>query len=542
MKCVLFVLLIACRATVPVVVETASVALVDAGAPERPVEVPARLQPKVFEETDTVVALSNERVGDAGVALSEQQVFPDEYSVEPGVFTFKGNPRRNGGAFGSIPEAPSALKVVWKQATLPGEAPWFGGSGWTGQAVVVKWPEVIRHSMTALGNSRFSKEPLTEVIQGSLDGHVHFFDLYTGRRTRKPIDTGNPIKGSVSLDPRAYPLLFVGQGIPQKKPIGLRVFNLISHEEVFFLSGKDELAPRKGWGAFDSSGLLNRNTDTYVVGGENGLVYLLKLNTVFDPMALSLSVNPQVLKYRYTDEKNEFLGVENSLSAFRNLIFFADNGGTIQSLDVRSMKPRWSFEAGDDTDASLALDLENEIPFIYTGTEVDKTGPAGNSVLRKINGLTGEVMWHREFKCTGAALPKKIDAGLFATPAIGTGNVSHLVFMTLSRCPGPENGLVVALEKTTGTTVWKKELPLFSWSSPLILVDEAQKRFVLQAGIGGVIRLLDATDGREVAHVKLEGDIESSPVVFDDRVVIGTRGGFVYGLQILNSIPNGNSK
>ena len=52
-------------------------------------------------------------------------------------------------------------------------------------------------------------------------------------------------------------------------------------------SGSDPAAPRAGWGAFDSSGLLNRATDTFVVGGENGLLYALAL--------LPVSIGPTVV-------------------------------------------------------------------------------------------------------------------------------------------------------------------------------------------------------------------------------------------------------
>jgi len=476
--------------------------------------------------------LEREVLLDAGVPRGEDQVFVEPYSQHDGVFTFRGGPSRKSSSVGVIPRNPKSLSIAWSLATGGGRAPWYGGSGWTGQSAIVKWPAVMRHSMGKLGALQ-KQDGFVEVIQGSLDGSVHFIDLATGKRSRPAIVTGNPIKGSVSLDPRGYPLLFVGQGIPQDRPIGLRVYELINHQEVFFLPGGDKEAPRREWGAFDSSGLLNRATDTYVVGGENGLLYLLKLNTVFDPLELTLQVSPQVARYRYRSPGNQNFGIENSLSAWRNLAFFADNGGTLQAVDLRTMTPRWKFEAGDDTDATLALDtMEPEHPALFTGTEVDKTGPKGDTWLRRLDALTGKVTWEVSYPCMGALEPKKIDAGVFATPVPGTGEVSELVFFVLSRCPGPENGVILALNKHTGAEVWRVDLPHFSWSTPALVEDEDGHPWLLHGGIGGVVRLLEATSGREVAHVQLEGDIESSPSVYGNRLVLGTRGNKIYALDV----------
>ena len=480
----------------------------------------------------SLVSLRRELIFDGGLALADTQTFPEPYSEHDGVFTFRGGPRRSGGAWGVIPKEPHELSVAWVVATEQSKAPWFGGSGWTGQPAIVRWPAVVRHSMPRLGRLR-QRDDFVEVIQGSLDGNVHFIDLATGKRSRPMLHTGNPIKGSVSVDPRGYPLLFVGQGIPENRPIGLRVFELINDTEVFFLPGSDRAAPRKGWGAFDSSGLLNRATDTYVVGGENGLIYLLRLHTNFDPLALTLDVKPEVARYRYKSPGNEHFGVENSLSVLQNLAFFADNGGTLQAVDLRSMTPRWKFEAGDDTDATLALELEDSGPKLYTGTEVDKTGPKGKSWLRRLDGLTGKPDWEKGYACQGAlGPPKKIDAGVFATPTLGTGEVNDLVFFVLARCPGPENGVLLALHKKTGKEEWRYEYPLFSWSTPTLLTDEEGHAWLLHGGIGGVVRLLEARTGLEVAKLQLEGDIESSPAVFGNRAVLGTRANRIYGIDI----------
>lgn len=477
-------------------------------------------------------ALRRELIFDGGLPLADAQTFPDTYSEHDGVFTFRGGPRRTGGAWGVIPREPHELSIAWVVTTEQSKPPWLGGVGWTGQPAIVRWPAVVRHSMTRLGSLR-QRDGFVEVIQGSLDGNVHFIDLETGKRSRPLLHTGNPIKGSVSLDPRGYPLLFVGQGIPENRPIGLRVFELINDTEVFFLPGSDKAAPRRGWGAFDSSGLLNRATDTYVVGGENGLLYLLRLHTDFDPLALTLHVAPEVARYRYKSLGNAHFGIENSLSALQNLAFFADNGGTLQAVDLRSMTPRWKFEAGDDTDATIALDLEPSGPKLYTGTEVDKTGPKGRTWLRRLDGLTGRPEWQKSYACQGASgPPKKIDSGVFATPTPGTGEVDDLVFYVLARCPGPDNGVLVALEKKTGREAWRYEFPLHSWSSPVLLFDEDGRAYLLHGGIGGVVRLLEARTGLEVAKVQLEGDIESSPAVFNGRAVLGTRANRIYGIDI----------
>lgn len=455
-------------------------------------------------------------------------MFPDRYSEVAGVLTFRGGPTRTGGAHGTRLIAERELEIAWTFKTGAGTPRWGGGAGWTGEPVVVRWPDVVRHTMPALGARRLDAG-LVEVIQGSLDGNVYFLDLATGRPTRAPLRTGNPIKGSVSLDPRGWPLLFVGQGIPGARPIGLRVYSLISQEEVFFLPGRDPAA-RRPWGAFDSSGLLNRDTDTFLVGGENGLVYLLELHTDFDPVAMSIAVAPRVVRYRFR-AATEREGIENSLAVHRNLAFFADNGGTVQALDLVTFRPVWALDAGDDTDASIVVDLEDGAPFLYTASEVDLQGERGRARLRKIDGLTGRVVWEHDVACRAERGARKIDAGVFATPLVGRGDVADRVLFTLSRCP--ERGAVIALSKADGRPLWTTALRTDAWSSPTAIADTASgKTWLLQGDRDGRLHLLDAGDGRIARTLRLDGTIEASPAVFDNLAVVGTRAGTIYGIRL----------
>ena len=194
-----------------------------------------------------------------------------EYTDVEGVTTFRGNNYRDSAAHGNIPDDPEELEIVWSVAVSQIDD--WGGVGWTGQCAIVRWPEEVVRIM----NVREEKQggPLTEVIYATLDGRIYFLDLYDGQATRPAINIGAPIKGSVTVDPRGYPLLYVGQGIPEvdgrSVDIGTRIFSLIDQELLFFLDGDDPFAQRS-WYAFDAAPLVDGATDTMLQVGENALI------------------------------------------------------------------------------------------------------------------------------------------------------------------------------------------------------------------------------------------------------------------------------
>ncbi len=60
----------------------------------------------------------------------------------------------------------------------------------------------------------------------------------------------------------------------------------------------------------------------------------------------------------------------------------------------------------------------------------------------------------------------------------------------------------------------------------------AGKTWIVQADRAGRLLLVDGADGRVAARLRLDANVEASPAVFDDTIVLATRGGTIYGIRI----------
>ena len=451
-----------------------------------------------------------------------------QYATVEGVTTFRGSNYRDGGSYGTIPENPSKLKVVWQKKI--GKLAGWGGVGWTGQASLVKWPEDVRSQMNITAEKK-AKSDLVEALYATLDGKIYFLDAEDGVATRDPIKVGAPIKGSLSVDPRGLPLLYCGQSIydvdGKRVDCGTRVWSLIDQKLLYFLDGNDKKALR-AWRAFDCSPLIDADSDTMITAGENGVLYNVKLNTRYS--GDSISVSPSVTRYIYKQSLAGKVGSENSVAIYNNYVYFATNIGIIQCVDLNTMSLVWSFDAKDDIDASIVLETESDGTVgLYATNELDNRGPRGPSQMFKLNALTGELLWKRD---SGEIYQNnKNGGGSFATPAVGKHNLSDIVYFHVARVKDG-GGVVYALDKQTGETVWTKKMGTYGWSSPTCVYTPSGKGYVLVGSYSGKLRLMDGLTGQTVAETTLHGNIEGSPAVFDDMIVIGTRSNLIYGLKI----------
>ncbi len=466
---------------------------------------------------------------------SEEIVFgaPETYSQVDGITTFRGDHYRSGAAFGTREVVEKKLEMVWSFDEIQLIHPKWPGVGWTGQPLLIRWPENVRQEMNL--DPAFREKDFVEVIQATLDGNVYFLDLETGAPTRPPISIGFPIKGTPAVDARGYPILYCGMGIQslqngKSAPFYYRIFSLIDQKEIYAIPGRDQNAPRS-WGAFDSSGLLHAGTDTYIQCGENGLVYKVKLNTQYNEGEGILSISPEVTKYRYQNAyvQQPTYGIENSPAMYRDLMFFADNSGMLQCVDINTLTPKWSFYLEDDTDSSIVIEETENGVFLYTGNEVDRQGSYGDSTIRKINALTGEQIWKRSYPCWKDTI---INGGLFSTPTVGTGDISDLVIFNIAKTGTEIGGRLVAIDKETGDEVWARELQYYGWSSPTVFQSDDGTSYMIFCDSMGNMFLMDPKNGDTLDTISVERNVEASPAIYDDMVVIGSYARKIFGIRI----------
>lgn len=461
--------------------------------------------------------------------LNNDLVFQDKYSSLDGIPTFRGNNYRNAPSFGITNLKHKTLSPSWEFKTS--SSTWGGGAGWTGQPAIIRWPKDIREKMNIKDEFKY-KDNLTEAIYASLDGNIYFIDIESGMETRDKIHIGNPIKGSVSIDPRGLPLLYVGEGIQEKGAVGFNIYSLIDGSHLFELTGNDSFAPR-GWPAFDSSAIINSESDSVIVGGENGLLYIIKLNSKYDKNNNTLSINPKINKYKYDAPGNKGrLGIENSVATYANLAYFADNNGIIQCVDLNTLEPVWYVDGFDDIDASLTLDIIDNTPYVYCGNEVDHQGSKGIVKLKKINGFDGSIVWEKEFECESLIGEKPVNGGLMSTNVIGKNKLNNLVVFSLARYNGFNKGGIIALDKKSGDIVWENIIDNYMWSSPIDIYDKNGNGYIIQGDSIGNLHLIDGVTGKTLNSIELNGNIESSPAVFENTLVVATRNGTIYGIKI----------
>ena len=430
------------------------------------------------------------------------------YGSVSGLLTFRGNPTRTFYGTGPAPQSP---EVLWRFTGAPerdlcsltkwaaGTTTWCG-SGWTGQPAVAEWDD------------------RTWVVVGTYAPAVHFLDADTGQRLRPDFVVGDLIKGSVTLDPDGYPLVYFGS-----RDNYFRIVAFDREEPVELWSMHAEVASPVMWNDdWDGASLVLN--DYLFQGGENSHLHIAKLNRRYGPDGL-VEIDPDLV-FTAPGWDQELLAavgdgnvsIEAGMTVVGNTLYFGNSGGLVQGWDIAGLAdgqdPERVFRywAGDDVDATVVADADG---YLYVGVEYERETARSQEAgqLLKLDPLADDpVVW-------GADLRNAFPDGVWATPAL----TDEMVY-------APTNaGYLYGLRRDTGEVVWSKRIGGPVWSSPVVIDD-----VLIQGDCAGVIRAYDISDPfvepPELWRLTLGGCVESTPAVWNGIMYIGARDGGFYAI------------
>lgn len=507
-------------------------------------------KPQSVESTDPskLLKLTGISVDGAEVAADEYTEpepidfpMPDKYSSLKGLTTFRGDNFRTGGNYGRAEMSEKKLNLAWTLNTTSLVSPdgnVWSGTGWTGQPLIVEWPKETRAVMNMEDWAK-EKDTLVELITPNMGGKIQFCELESGKKTRPDIDVGFPFKGTGTIDPRGYPIIYIGSGYHSSKGTS-RVFviSLIDGKTLYTFGVDDPFAIRP-WPMFDSAPLVDSKTDRLIYPGENGLIYIIKLNAEFDKEAGTVSVSPgRTVKWKYNTHRMSlssfWLGFESSPVIWEGQLIISDNGGMLICLDLNTLQVNWVQDILDDSNSTPVLEIEDGKPYIYISTSFHGgwRAPMNGKCdvpLFKIDALSGEIVWKKDYSCYTEAA---VSGGVQGSVASGQNKVSDLVFFPVARTPNAGSGVLAALDKKTGDVVWEFETKAYSWSSPTMIYDQNGDGYIFYPTFFGMTYLLDARTGSVLDKYDINGHTEASPAVYGNYAVIGHRNEKTYCFRL----------
>jgi outer membrane protein assembly factor BamB len=444
--------------------------------------------------------------------VDPRTVYGPYSGVVAGSLTFRGNPSRTWYGAGPVPT--TKPKILWQFHIGCSESSEFGqtaswcGTGWTGQPAV------------------FERDGRTWVVFGAYDRAVHFLDADTGERIIPDFPTGDIIKGSVTIDPDGFPLVYSGSRDGKYHVIAI---DGDAPRELWTLDAH-AVSPIKWNDDWDGSGIVLG--DYLFEGGENSQFHIVKLNRAMGPDGL-VTVAPEMVFHApgWDDELLKAIGdddvsIENSVAIYEDTVYFANSGGLVQGWDVSGLhegtlvsgkEPErvFRFWTGDDTDASVVVDEQG---FLYVGSEWERHTGRSQEVgqIMKLDPRKPDdpLVW--SIKDMGAN-----PAGVWATPALDR----DVVYFATN------GGELIAVDRETGEVRWTKQLAGPTWQSPVV-VDGV----LLEGDCGGTLHAFDVRDTHvappQLWSLKIGGCLESTPTVWKGRIYVGSRSGYFQAMGI----------
>ena len=451
--------------------------------------------------------------------------------------TYLGGPRRDSGGRGP---APDSLEVLWRLSIgsgttarkSDGKLVTWSGTGWTGQPTVTY---VDGHPWLAIGGYDHGLRRV-DAMSGTVAWRAQLDDVIKGTNTvyydptRPEGDRLVVVTGSRRGNDKRV-------GDPGIAP--LRAFSFATGKELWRLP-----VPHTENYSQDVDASPLYLDGRLVVAVEPG--YVLALDTTAlqpgpdgHPQPSVVASSPALYTpedvLAHAEDGGSNLALEGSPAVLGDRIYIASSSGHVYGLNRDTLAIEWDFAPGGDFDSTVVVTSDGHL---LVGMERQYVAHGGVFKLDPRKPAEEAVVWFFPTEDRGIA---EWAGGVVGSVAIGAApdGTPLAAFCSV-------DGYVYVVDRDTaegdglgpdGVTRYPRPRLIFrdhiggSISTPVLAGGG-----MVAAGLDRTVRLYDITDSdagisiAERARFTAEGPFESTPLVWDGRVYIGCRDGYLYCL------------
>ena len=164
--------------------------------------------------------------------------------------------------------------------------------------------------------------------------------------------------------------------------------------------------------------------------------------------------------------------------------------------------------------------------------EASISQPHGNTELDRISDITSSPVVDDEQVCAIAFQGSVACVDIVQGNPLWNREISSdkgLMLLRSGLYVSDDKGLIYALDKTTGSTIWKNEkFSLRDSATPY-----AMEKHLVFGDYEGYLHVLNREDGKLAARLKLDDSaIQAQPIALDDGLLVQTRAGGLYSLSL----------
>ena len=465
------------------------------------------------------------------------EVALEDTSTFPVIQTFLGNWQRN--FYGK--NAPDTLEVVWKHYLGKGEtvisrsigSKIWAGAGWTGQPLLVK------------------EENQLYIIQGAYDHHLKKINAENGELVWQ-YKFDDVIKGTGTIWKNNNPdvpenALVILQGSRLGVGNYLDTKHIPSYRAISYYTGKELWRMDQKWThsySRDVDGSALILNDTAYLGLENSYF------TVFDPDHRNGIVKNNMFQPRILQEKKLYtlddvykhknnVVTESSPSLLNNKIYIASGAGHVWGYNLKTKELDWDFYIGSDMDGSAIVTLDSSL-LVSVEKQYIK-GKGGAFKLDPDKSPKDAVVWYFPVGDNDFA---GWEGGIIGSIGINDNYISEKD-THLAAFVGIDEYLYVVDHKSIDTvrkvlgpdslTTFNTPKLIFKYKvGPSISTPVFVDNKLIVAGYWG-IHLYEYDDQNNFVLLdKRAGSFESTPIVWENKIYIASRDGYLYCLGLKN--------